>query len=163
MAIQELVLANQELPPAPSAPPAPYSTAVSEVSEPPQPYTSAAAGSTTSSCAWTENSLVFCDSQPFHAAEKSPSLDHDVVDHSVSAPALRRFHKKCDAPWRTATASCPHRRLSGRQNHCQWPLFKLMKGRKDERKSYFCYEIFSCTQMSKRTMSSISLNWKNES
>ena len=79
---------DQEPPPASPAPPAPYSTAVSEVSEAPKPYTSAAAGSTTSSCAWTHNSLVFCASQTFHAAEKSLSVDHNVVDQRISAPAL---------------------------------------------------------------------------
>ena len=43
--------------------------------------------------------------------------DRDVVNKSILAPAIRRFHMKCGVPWRRATASCPHR--------CQFGCEKL--------------------------------------
>ena len=86
-------------------------------------------------------------------------LDDDV-NKSILAAAVCRFHMKCVMPLRRATTRCPHSSLFGRQNCCQWLWFSLMTGREGWEK-ILPYAIFNCAPMSKNTMSSISLNWKN--
>ena len=137
---------------------------VSGVSAPPKQYTSDTAESTISFWSLSNSSSFFvwqqnfpCSSEILKRTFRGMTL-HDEVDKTILAPAVCRFHMKCGVPWRMATASCPHCRLFGStvvriafngQGSDWWHT------EKDERKSYLCYEIFSCAQMSKNTISSI--------